>query len=335
MKRRTARGFTLNLSLAAVLCILINAPGGAAEKAALYASPVGPFDIDAVPTLTLHDPAQKKDLDLRITYPTSAPAGRLPVIVFSHGASGSKDAYAPLVSYWAACGYVVIQPTHGDSIKKLGLRALVNKNEMWKHWKTRPLDIKLILDRFDDIEKKVPALADRLDREKIAMGGHSFGAHTTMAVGGLTFDVPFTGKVQYEDPRPRCLLMISPQGPGGLITEKSYATITRPAMVITGTNDTSIDKHPAAWRLKVFELMPAGDKYQVLIDGAAHGFGGIAGKLRYPSSGPIDQQQVDEVKTAALAFFDAYVRELPAAKAFLASDQLSRATDHTVHLTRK
>jgi hypothetical protein len=156
-----------------------------------------------------------------------------------------------------------------------------------------------------------------------------------MAIGGLEFDVPLTGKVQYDDPRPRCLLMISPQGPGGLITEASYKTITRPAMVITGTHDVSIDKHPAAWRLKVFELMPAGDKYQVVLDGAHHGFGGIAGKVRYASSGPMNPKQVDQVKTTALAFFDAYLRQLPAARAFLDSDQLQRATGNTVELKRK
>ena len=336
MKRLISYGFTLSLALAGAVCILINAPALGAGKASLYASPVGPFEIDRIDTITLNDPVQKKDLQLRVTYPIGdSKADRLPVIVFSHGASGSKEAYEPLATYWAAHGYVVIQPTHGDSLKLLGIRGILNKNKMWQHWNTRPLDIRLILDRFDEIEKKIPALSGRMDRQRIAMGGHSFGAHTTMAVGGLEFDVPFSGKVQYDDPRPKCLLMISPQGPGTIITEQSYKTITRPAMIITGSNDTSIEKKPVSWRLKVFECIAPGDKYQVFIDGAYHGFGGIAGKVRYRSSGPAKPEQVDQVKTAALAFFDAYIRQLPEARAFLESDQLERATDNTVHLKRK
>jgi predicted dienelactone hydrolase len=43
-------------------------------------------------------------------------AGQFPVIVFSHGAGGSGQNYFPLTHYWATHGYVIIQPTHNDSI---------------------------------------------------------------------------------------------------------------------------------------------------------------------------------------------------------------------------
>src|SRR5260370_42486567 len=63
---------------------------------------------------TLHDPKRDKDLRVRVLFPKAN--GPFPVIVFSHGAGGSGQNYFPLTAIWAALGYVVIQPTHDDSI---------------------------------------------------------------------------------------------------------------------------------------------------------------------------------------------------------------------------
>lgn len=315
------RFFAISALAALLICsgpYVADAPAGSPK---LYKTTPGPLNIQTVDTLTLHDAARDKNLDLRLTFPEKA--GRYPLIIFSHGATGSKEAYDPLRTHFASHGYVVIQPTHGDSLKKVGLRGLINKREIFKHWNTRPPDIHFILDHLDEIEKRTPALRGKIDRENIAMAGHSFGAHTSMALAGLKFKIPIVGReVQFTDPRPKCFLLISPQGPGGLITEQSYKPIDRPAMVITGTHDTSIDKQPAAWRLKVYELMPAGDKYLLNIDGAHHGFGGIAGDIRYPSSGPMNEDHVNQVKSASMSFFDAYLKDTPAAKRHLKSDNI-------------
>ena len=63
--------------------------------------------------IVLRDAQRNKDLHVKVTYPKAD--GKFPVIVFSHGFGGSKDTYASLTEYWAARGYVVIQPTHDDS----------------------------------------------------------------------------------------------------------------------------------------------------------------------------------------------------------------------------
>jgi len=54
-----------------------------------------------------------EDLQVRVSAP--ATGADLPVIVFSHGFGLWLDGYAPLVDFWAARGFVVIQPTHLDS----------------------------------------------------------------------------------------------------------------------------------------------------------------------------------------------------------------------------
>jgi len=53
------------------------------------------------------------DLQMRISAP--ATGNKLPIIIFAHGFGSSSDAYDPLVDYWVANGFVVIQPTFPDS----------------------------------------------------------------------------------------------------------------------------------------------------------------------------------------------------------------------------
>src|SRR4051812_45255058 len=63
----------------------------------------------------LKDPQRNKELQVRITYPVTA--GRYPVVVFSHGAGGSKNTDVLLTEYWANHGYICLQPTHADSVQ--------------------------------------------------------------------------------------------------------------------------------------------------------------------------------------------------------------------------
>ena len=70
--------------------------------------------IISVSPVTLAAPNRGQDLRVRVSAPTT---GRdLPVVVFSHGMTLTMDNYAPLADFWAARGFVVIQPTHLDSL---------------------------------------------------------------------------------------------------------------------------------------------------------------------------------------------------------------------------
>jgi len=66
-------------------------------------------------------PVAERGEDLRIRVSAPVRGDALPVIVFSHGYGRSMDAYGPLVDYWAAAGFVVVQPTHLDS-SRLAIR---------------------------------------------------------------------------------------------------------------------------------------------------------------------------------------------------------------------
>ena len=312
------------------------------ETTDLYKLAKGPLAIAAIETLVLHDDQRNKDLQLRVTYPKAD--GKYPIIVFSHGASGSKDGYQPLVSYWASHGYVCIQPTHGDSLSLLSrderrqfpsLNDYVNSGTALKHWRSRPEDIRLVLDSLDKIQEESPQLKGKLDEQRIGMGGHSFGAHTTQMIGGLSLKSPLARqRTVIADERPRALLMISPQGTGASIDKESWSGIERPTMVITGTKDTSRTGKPYTWRLEVFENLPPGEKYLAFIEGAHHSFGGIAG-VRYPGSGPEIADHVYYVKTSSLAFWDAYLKGDQSATSFLDSGKMKEATNGIAHIRKR
>ena len=273
----------------------------------------GPFEVAIVETVRLDD------LEIRVTYPKGE--GKAPVLVFSHGMYGSKDGYVPLARFWASHGYVVLQPTHPDSLKS-GLKA---RQEATRAWDERPRQVTKVIDSFAAIEEKVPALKDRLDPERIGMGGHSFGAHTSMLVGGaVAYPGLFAKGKSFRDPRVRCTLLISPQGVGGLFREDSWKDYPVPALVITGSKDESpLTGAKPESRLDPFKLGPDGKMHLVWIEEAHHGFGGISG-ARWPGAGPRDEGQVWVVQQASLAFLDAFVKGDEAARRWLEAGELAK-----------
>jgi dienelactone hydrolase len=236
----------------------------------LYRTGVGPCSVDTVKSITLHDVKRDKDLQLRVSYPKEA--GEYPVIVWSHGATGTKDMYDPIITHWVSHGYVIIQANHSDS------RAFGQKGQMevFRDWASRPKDVAFILDSLDEIEKKAEALRNKMDKKTIGVGGHSFGAHTAQLVGGVTTVDPFSKeRVSHADKRPKAFVLLSPQGTGEMLDEDSWKSFTRPAIVITGSKDPGRKGEPYTWRLEPFKYAPPGDKFLLFIEGAHHGFGTI------------------------------------------------------------
>lgn len=283
--------------------------------------------------LSIHPAGATRELPLRVTYPLHC-TGPAPVIIFSHGATGSREGYAPLITHWAAHGYVCIQPTHGDSLVWLtreekrqfgNIENLLKDARTARHWRTRPQDIVHVLDGFDQIAEQLPDEAPLLDRERIGVGGHSFGAHTAQLIAGLAHKHPRSGEhVSFRDKRPRAFVWISPQGNDDSTDAASWRDCTRPTLVVTGTHDRSPRSGaPYTWRIEAFESLPPGDKYLLFIEEAHHGFGGIAGQLRYPGVGPMVEEQVKLVLETTLSFWDAYLRQNKQAERWLREDEFA------------
>ncbi|HYW74556.1 MAG TPA: hypothetical protein VE961_26260 [Pyrinomonadaceae bacterium] len=316
----------------------------------------GPYATETIDT-TIHDLQRKKDLPIRVIAPKSG--GPFPVIVFSHGAGGSGKNYFALTGFWASHGYILIQPTHNDSLAlrhEKGEEQPANARELieeyrfnYEDWINRVRDLTLVMDSLSDLQRRFPELKGKLDRDRIGVGGHSYGAFTTQMIGGVTLDIPGQAKRQnFGDPRPRALLLLSAQGKNqNGLTETSWQTLTRPTMTMSGTKDSGLMGQLANWRKDPFTYAPPPDKYLVWIDGAFHM--SFTGALAEPQAAQgsrrglaaqltqgTDQKAVfDYVKVASIAFWDAYLKHEPKAKDYLQSDTLVRYSNKAVSVDRK
>lgn len=301
-------------------------------------NPVGPLPVHDSGVLTLHDAGRDKDLQVRVRFPVldaraeGAPAEAHPLVIFSHGAGGSCDAFASLSTCLASHGYVVVHPTHSDSLalEKGGerleavRRVLRQPSEIVSRvdLPDRVADVKFLLDAVDAIEEKI-GQHGLVDRERLAMAGHSAGAMTTQVLGGMEFRI---GRIaagnKLEEPRFDAFAVISGQGTNRrAITEDSWNKVDRPWLVLAGSRDVSMasNETPES-RRHPYEFAPAdGTKYLVFIDGATHSSyqGKVPGSM-LDRDRPANLAWIEQTTNlSVLAFFDAYVKGDQEAKAWL------------------
>jgi pimeloyl-ACP methyl ester carboxylesterase len=247
----------------------------------------------SVSPVTLSAPTRGLPLEMRITAPAT---GRdLPILLLSHGGGGSlyltsKDGYGPLVDFYAEHGFAVIQPTHLSSkVGGFGLNPQAPGFPIF--WRSRVEDMKLILDRLDEIEAQVPAIAGRLDPSRIAVVGHSGGAHTAgMLLGArLTDPQDKSVDVRMREPRIRAGVLLAAIGHGGdnliaSVREKypemnfDYSQMTTRTLVVFGDADVSphLTVRGADWHADAYHHGPGADGLLTLF-GAKHFLGGVMG----------------------------------------------------------
>lgn len=268
----------------------------AAATPAFAAVPeAGPFEVDSLDAADLTDLARKRRIATRAYFPKQA--GRYPVIIFSHGFGGSLNTFPNTGKIWASHGYVVLHPTHSDSLlmpdpaidpaEAATMRkfregraggpaltpevrtAFVKLLDNPFYLKSRLLDVgflqKAIRGEASGLAKPV---LDRADTRHMGMSGHSFGAYTTLVIAGSKLTeapkapIP-TGFAGY--------VSMSGQGPGRMwLTDDSFKGLTKPMLFTTGTRDFGAAGETPPWRLKPFDLSPAGRKYAAVVDGFTH-----------------------------------------------------------------
>ncbi len=248
-----------------------------------------PNPIVSFSPVVLSVPGRQVDLQLKVSAP--ATGSDLPIILFSHGHGqstflSSLRGYGPLVDFYAAQGFVVIQPTHQDS-KALGLDP--NGPEGALFWRSRAEDMHFILNHLDQIEATVPGLSGRLDRSRIAAVGHSMGGHTAAMLAGMRVTDPKDGKeVNLAEPRIKVSVLMGAPGKGEdaaafisehypVLRNSNFAEMTMPALVVNGDKDKNANfSDRADWRADAYFLSP-GSKCLLTIFGGEHILGGISG----------------------------------------------------------
>lgn len=243
-----------------------------------------PTPVVSVGPVVLSAPGRGEDLQVRVSAP--ATGRELPIIVFSHGFGESLDGYAPLVDFWAARGFVVIQPTHLDSRT---LHLAPDDPRTPQIWRFRVEDLKRSLDQLDRIEAALPGLGGRLDRSRIAVAGHSWGGQTASTLlGARVLDVDGVPGEDMSDSRINAGVLLATTGTGGAdltpfaaehfpFMSPGFADMTTPALVIAGERDQSaLSVRGPDWFTDPYFLSP-GPKSLLTLFGAQHSLGGISG----------------------------------------------------------
>lgn len=280
-------------------------------------------EIGVVETV-VHDDARHRDVPLRLYLP--AGPGPAPVLLFSHGLGGSREGSIFLGRHWAAHGYVAAFLQHPGSDSGVwedqppserasALRRAANRRNLI----ARVFDVSAVLDQLERWNQGGdPRLAGRLDLGRIGMSGHSFGAVTTQAVSGQM--TPW-GSQSVTDARIRAALVLSPSMPKRWVSEPArvFGQVRIPWLLMTGTRDHSVlGETNMASRLAVFQGLPPGNKFELLLDGAEHSV--FTDRPLPGEKAPRNPNHHRAILAISTAFWDAYLRGDPQARAWLQGD---------------
>ena len=272
--------------------------------------------------LTVRDETRKRDVPLRVFLPVTT--DRAPVVLFSHGLGGSRENNPYLGKHWSARGYVAVFLQHAgsdDSVWKdipLAQRmAAMTRAASAQNLLLRVQDVAVVLDQLTKWDtEEGHALRGRLDLTRIGMSGHSFGAQTTQAVSGQSLAV---GGQRFTDARIKAAVAFSPNAPQRGDPKTAFGSVKVPWLVMTGTKDTSpIGNATVESRLAVFPALPPGDKYELVLEKAEHSAFGDR-----PLPGESEKRNPNHhrvILALSTAFWDAYVRDDAAARAWLTGD---------------
>jgi predicted dienelactone hydrolase len=264
----------------------------------------------------LPDPGHpERPVPVRVRLPSGT--GPYPVILFSHGLGGSVEAGTRWATAWAEAGFAVVHIQHPGSDASLwrGLKgqdalAALRKGMDAKQFIARVEDVKHVLDAVGTPVAIGECSLSELDRARIGIAGHSFGAQTVQALAGQQFRTP-AGLISVGDPRIRAAIAFSPAPARAEPDASAFGRITMPFLSVTGTRDEvpGISDVSPQDRTRPFQAMPPGQKYLLILDGADHMvFSG--GEQRRPAT-PTDRRIERVVTEASLAFWKATLDARP------------------------
>lgn len=207
------------------------------------------------------------------------PAGgntRFPLLLYSHGFGGSAIGYTYLAEPLARRGWIVVAPDHTDAVNASRIRTGRNSSHArrlsrearklvqsgkdfdFDKYAYRLQDVRAVLDHVLDMD----TFSGRIDRQKIAIGGHSFGGYTAVGVCGAL--------KKYHDDRFRAIILHSPGI--WMYSEQQFRRLDLPTLYMLGEKETSrrrTGRTKLAWAEHVLRAIQA-PGYYAEIEGGTH-----------------------------------------------------------------
>lgn len=333
-------------ALAVGLTVVASQPYRASAQAVLNAAgnriAAGQADSPAVNVQyqEWHDATRDRDIPVKLYLPKDL-ARPCPIVVFSHGLGGSREAAPYLGNYWAAHGYVGVfiqHPGSDESFWKPGLdgsgqnpplrdkAALLGKfREQLKdpmHAVNRTQDVHFVIDQLERLNASDPSLRGKLDLSELAIAGHSFGSWTALAASGQQFVTRAGRTISSVDPRIKAAIYLSPTPPRNSADPKgTFGAIKIPGLHLTGTADVSpVNDTKAEERRIAFDNISQSDQYLVILNGADHMvFGGGGARAARFLNRNVEEDELHRKLTeeTSTAFLDAYLKHDQHAKDWL------------------
>jgi len=165
--------------------------------------------------------------------------GRFPLVVFSHGLSGSPEWCAAALAAWASAGFVVAAPTFpytSEFALDFRRRDIVHQAD----------DVRYVLDRVRRLDSAPgDPLRGRIDGTRVAAVGHSAGGYTTTGL--------FTAG---HDPRLRAGVVMA-----GWAAPDAFAGPPATMLFVQGVADPVV---PVAVSRAAFERVPWPKSYLLM-----------------------------------------------------------------------
>ncbi len=215
------------------------------------------------------DAARDRSLPVLLRWPAGKPLG---VMVYSHGLGGRRDGGDYWGKAWTQAGLLVAHVQHpgSDAPAMKGGFPSLRKAMQPEQLMARMQDMRFAIAEINRRKASGAALWGAVPVDKMAVGGHSFGARTTMLTAGWQ-----RNGNNGTDPQPKAFVAMSPAlaSKNNLAqSRKEMASVTRPFLMCTGSLDGEImgnGETPESRRM-VFDAIPAGKKALLWIDGADH-----------------------------------------------------------------